>query len=184
MMSYDFDFSNTAIDNRVSIQKLVIQDTKVWIKSPIEDDGSYIIQQSYTVNNYHEKINFGPLSTAIGKLFDDGWFLLICGNVKNKSVTLHLENGGRDFYVIAKNNIEAFLKVDDLSVFIKSTQNYLLKKCDHSKNYNTKALENPLDVLKKKYPYKKPQTMIGNLTLPEYVKQQLKSNDTKEYKVA
>lgn len=148
-----------------------------WQKSVIADDGSYIISQYQSKKYGDVQLYFGPLSTSLDQLFYMGWHLEIHAFNHQKFATLRLVNDKkRESFKIAKTYVEDFIKTPDLGIFVKNNKNYLLAKVSEFKKVEmTKIQEEPLDVLKKIYPFKKPNQMVGNLTLPEYVRQQLRS---------
>lgn len=140
------------------------------------EDGSFSISQYTCEFNGDTLLNFGPISATLETLLWKGYYLSIDGFRYNRKVKLKLVHDRlKENYAIYSAPLEIFLKETDLSVFIRQTKNYLLRKSELKETKKIVVSENPFDQLKKKYPFKKPEIKIGNQTVDEYVRQQLKS---------
>ena len=166
------DFNSNRNENGVD----VIPTHKSWSFTGFHpEDGSFCIIQRESPIHGDLKLNFGPLDTTLDKLMWDGYFLSIEGFKHQRKVKLKLINDKkRDGYVLYNAPLFEFFKHTDLGLFVNETKNYLLRRL-LPEDAKRKYVESPLDSLMRQYPVKKPEMMIGNMTLDEYVKQQLKS---------
>lgn len=157
------------------------------------DDGSFIINQS-TRGTLDKTLRFGPLTAKLSELQARGFFLTIESftHRQKHSLILRNKNNPSESYkvaVITKDNLN---KHADLTMFIRdqSEPDYhlhgppkpLVKIVEKEVIKEVMIEGDPLDQLLKRYPLKrKTVEFIGNLTLDEYVKQQLKENRKLHY---
>lgn len=157
------------------------------------DDGSFIVNQ-FKRGALDKTLKFGPLSAKLSELYSKGFFLTVESFIHRRKHSLVLRNSKnhRESYKVATVTNDDLGRLGDLTRFIKDQ----VKPDYHSVSASmaAKATEiirfiekevikevivqtDPLDELLKRYPLeRKPVEFIGNLTLNEYVKQQLKEH--------
>jgi hypothetical protein len=161
------------------------------------DDGSFIVHQ-LDRGVLDRTLKFGPLSAKLSELYAKGFILTIESFTHRRKHSLILRNSNnyREYYKVATVTNDDLSKVDDLTRFIRDgskpdyhvTQANIAKPQEIIKIVEKEVIKevmiesDPLDQLLMRYPLKrKPVEFIGNLTLDEYVKQQLKENRKLHY---
>ncbi len=156
------------------------------------DDGSFIVRQ-LDRGVLDRTLKFGPLSAKLSELYAKGFFLTVESFTHRRKHSLILRNSAnrRESYKVATVTNDDLSKIDDLTRFIRdgSKPDYLAAEANMMKTKEiVKIVEkevikevmikpDPFDELLMRYPLaRKPVEFIGNLTLNEYVKQQLKEN--------
>lgn len=161
------------------------------------DDGSFIVRQ-LDRGVLDKTLKFGPLSAKLSELYAKGFILTVesFSHRRKHSLILRNLNNYRESYKVATVTNDDLSKIDDLSRFIKDgskpdyhvTQANMAKPQEIIKIVEKEVIKevmikpDPFDELLMRYPLKrKPVEFIGNLTLDEYVKQQLKENRKLDY---
>lgn len=156
------------------------------------DDGSFIVRQ-LDRGVLDRTLKFGPLSAKLSELYAKGFILTVESFTHRRKHSLILRNlnNYRESYKVAKVTNDDLSRIDDLTRFIRdgSKPDYLAAEANMMKTKEiVKIVEkevikevmikpDPFDELLMRYPLaRKPVEFIGNLTLNEYVKQQLKEN--------
>lgn len=140
------------------------------------DDGSFIITQNIK-GPVDKTINFGPLATKLSNLFALGFSLEISGWKSNNNQKLKLVRG-KEQYKLAMIPTRRLREHQDLTIWVKDG------KSPHFEPYTIEPKEiineiridtDPFEQLMIRYPIKrKPIEFIGNQTIEQYVKQQLR----------
>lgn len=157
------------------------------------DDGSFIMRQ-VTPGVLDKTLKFGPLTAKLSELRARGFFLAIESFNYRKKHSLILRNidNHRESYKVATIVNGDLNKHQDLSAFIRDQSEpdyhqYVPLK-PHVKIVEKEVIKevmvktDPFEELLMRYPLeRKPVEFIGNLTLNEYVKQQLKENRKLHY---
>lgn len=157
------------------------------------DDGSFIINQ-YNHGTIDKTLRFGPLTAKLSELLARGFYLTIESFAYRRKHNLILRNinDRRESYKVAVIANEDLYRHKDLTMFIRdqSEPDYhppgppkpLVKIVEKEVIKEVMIEVDPFDKLLMRYPLKrKPVEFIGNLTLDEYVKQQLKENRKLHY---
>jgi hypothetical protein len=161
------------------------------------DDGSFIVRQ-LDRGVLDRTLKFGPLSAKLSELYAKGFILTVesFSHRRKHSLVLRNSNNYRESYKVATVTNDDLSKIDDLTRLIKdgSKPDYLAAEANMMKTKEiVKIVEkevikevmikpDPFDELLMRYPLKrKTVEFIGNLTLDEYVKQQLKENRKLDY---
>ena len=157
------------------------------------DDGSFIMRQLER-GVIDKTLRFGPLTAKLSELQSKGFFLTIESFNYRKKHSLILRNidNRRESYKLATITNSDLGTQEDLTMFIRDDakpdyhQYVPLKpivkivKKEVIKEVMVKT--DPFEELLMRYPLeRKPVEFIGNLTLNEYVKQQLKANRKLHY---
>lgn len=141
------------------------------------DDNSFIFKQSTPTRNYDKWIKFGPLESTLYDLMVDGFELMIEGRKRkiNHSFAIKLVRK-KEIYSIGRVGGEIFNQdFDDIGSLVKNVSKPSFISGFRVKDKIYLNIKDPLDALIKAYPRKtKSIEMIGNQTLTEYVKTQLK----------
>jgi hypothetical protein len=143
------------------------------------DDGSFVIEQ-YETGPIDKVIRFGPLQSKLSDLFKKGFILVIEGWKYHKNQKLRLVRG-EEQYTLAK------IRTDDLGRCVNLTNWVKNDTMPHFEPYTVERPQSktiikevrietdPFEQLLLKYPVtRKPVEFIGNQTINEYVKQQLR----------
>lgn len=152
--------------------------TDYWVRRDY-DDGSFNISQ-YTIGPIDKSIKFGPLSTKLSMLFAQGFRLEIEGWKTNLKQKLRLVRGAEQ-YKLVKIPTYRLEEYQDLSRWVKdgSTPHFEPYTIERKES---RAIIDPFEELMRKYPVTKNTVeFIGNQTLREYVKQQLREHRKLEY---
>lgn len=157
------------------------------------DDGSFIMRQ-VTPGVLDKTLKFGPLTAKLSELRARGFFLTIESFNYRKKHSLILQNidNHRESYKVATIFNDDLNKHQDLSAFIRdqSEPDYhqyvplkpVVKIVEKEVIKEVMVKTDPFEELLMRYPLeRKPVEFIGNLTLNEYVKQQLKENRKLHY---
>jgi hypothetical protein len=142
------------------------------------DDGSFIIRQN-TIGPFDRVIRFGPLKTNLSDLFKKGFKLEIQGWKSTMNQKLCLVRG-REKYKLRKIRTSDIGRYDNLVQWVKDVMepHYEPYTVEHKPKEIIKEVlvqTDPFEELMLRYPVKrKPVEFIGNQTLKEYVKQQLR----------
>jgi hypothetical protein len=142
------------------------------------DDGSFIITQD-VMGVFDRVICFGPLKTNLSDLMNNmGFSLRIEGFKYRANQTLYLARG-HERYKLTKIRTIDLTKYTDLVQYVKNaTEPHYEPYISAQKQKEIKEVldqKDPFEELMSKYPKKRnPVEFIGNQTLSEYVKQQLR----------
>jgi|688.fasta_scaffold345461_2 hypothetical protein len=147
------------------------------------DDGSFAIDQ-LNFGLTDRILKFGPLCTKLSYLYTIGFFLSINSCIRNRKHKLILRNKHKtESYKVANVTNEDLRKTVDLAALIREqlkVNSVMAAEIVEAEKEIIKEVvinNDPFDELLKKYPLgRKPVEFIGNLTLNEYVKQQLKEH--------
>lgn len=148
-----------------------------------EDDRSFSMEQYAHIKNDKE-LFFGPLKTTINQLIDMGFHLEISGFKYQRHFKLVLRRD-REQYSILKLNADQLhahgdlgwhIKKDNLKLHFFCPKHEMLKPVvKYIEKIKEVEVGDPLEQLRVKYPKRhKKVEFIGNQTLSEYVKTQLK----------
>lgn len=142
------------------------------------DDGSFDIQQS-VIGPIDKTIRFGPLQAKLSELFALGFILQIEGWKNHRSQKLRLVRGNEQ-YKLAKIRTDAMDRLQDLTTLIRDCNSPSFE-IDTDKPRTKLIIKevriqtDPFEELMLRYPVvRKPVELIGNQTIDEYVKQQLR----------
>lgn len=139
------------------------------------EDNSFLIIQNYVHPNTDKTIRFGPLSTTLTELFQKGYVLRLDSYIGRSFHKIYLvySNDINERYFIAKIKNEQFIENRGISLSCYVKEGTSPKSCHtHSANVDY------FTELQKKYPVKtKKIANIGNQTILEYVKQNLKQRN-------
>ena len=153
------------------------------------DDGSFIMRQ-LNRGVIDKTLRFGPLTAKLSELQSKGFFLTIESFNYRKKHSLILRNidNRRESYKVATIFNGDLNKHQDLSAFIRDGaepdyhQYVPLRPVVKVVEKEVMVKTDPFEELLMRYPLeRKPVEFIGNLTLNEYVKQQLKANRKLHY---
>jgi len=157
------------------------------------DDGSFIMRQ-FDPGVVDKTLRFGPLTSKLSELQRKGFFLAIESFNYRKKHSLILRNKfvSRESYKVATIANADLGKHQDLTMFIRdgSEPDYhayvpvrpVVKIVEKEVIKEVMVKTDPFEELLMRYPLeRKPVEFIGNLTLNEYVKQQLKANRKLDY---
>lgn len=157
------------------------------------DDGSFIMRQ-LNPGVIDRTLRFGPLTSKLSELQKRGFFLTIESfNYRKKhSLILRNKTNHRESYKVATIANDDLGKHSDLTMFIRdgSEPDYhqyvplrpVVKVVEKEVIKEVMVKTDPFEELLMRYPLeRKPVEFIGNLTLNEYVKQQLKENRKLHY---
>jgi hypothetical protein len=142
------------------------------------NDGSFIIRQN-TVGPFDRVVRFGPLKTNLSDLFKIGFTLEIEGWKNSMNQKLHLVRD-KEKYKLAKLKTSDIGRYDNLVQWVKDAtephyEPYTVKRKPKEIIKEVRVQTDPFEELILRYPVKrKPVEFIGNQTLNEYVKQQLR----------
>jgi hypothetical protein len=142
------------------------------------DDGSFVIQQ-LNIGLNDRTIKFGPLTTKLSDLFAMGFILKIQGWKHSRNQKLVLIRGN-ERYKLAKIPTSQLNQYQDLTMWVKDytkphfdpyTVEPKLKQIIKEVRIET----DPFEQLTLRYPVRrKTVEFVGNQTLEQYVKQQLR----------
>jgi len=158
----------------------VITESSFWTRDDY-DDGSFTIRQM-NPGVLDKIIRFGPLQTTISELFAMGFILQIEGWVSKRNQTLRLIRG-HEQYKVARIPTHSLSSCQDLTQFIRDRAAPHIEpikekvETPHIQEVIREVFieQDPLEQLLLRYPIRrKPIEFVGNQTLPEYVKSQLK----------
>jgi len=157
------------------------------------DDGSFIMRQ-LNPGIIDRTLRFGPLTSKLSELQGRGFFLTIESfNYRKKhSLILRNKTNHRESYKVATIANDDLGKHSDLTMFIRDVaepdyHQYVplrpvVKVVEKEVIKEVMVKTDPFEELLMRYPLeRKPVEFIGNLTLNEYVKQQLKENRKLHY---
>jgi hypothetical protein len=157
------------------------------------DDGSFVMHQ-LDPGVIDRTLRFGPLTSKLSELQRKGFFLTIESFNYRKKHSLILRNKfvSRESYKVATIANADLGKYQDLTMFIRdgSEPDYhsyvpvrpVVKIVEKEVIKEVMVKTDPFEELLMRYPLeRKPVEFIGNLTLNEYVKQQLKANRKLDY---
>lgn len=152
------------------------------------NDGSFNIQQSI-VGPIDKTIRFGPLSAKLSELLAMGFILEIDGWKNRRNQKLRLVRG-HEQYKLAKIPTHSLNEYHDLSQWVKDGAK------PHHEPYTAtdpkpkeiikevRIQTDPFEELMLRYPVvRKPVEFVGNQTLKEYVKQQLREQRRQDHVV-
>lgn len=154
------------------------------------DDNSFVMTQT-KIGYSNPTLKFGPLSTSLNELMKSGFFLSIDSFSHRRRHALTLTND-KERYKVGSLFTQDLKKYEDLSGFVRQNirPDYQNRSFTPKKVLRGNTLLNkvnvqqadPLDELKLKYPVtRKPVEFIGNQTIEEYVKTQLKQHRRLHY---
>lgn len=153
------------------------------------DDGSFTIHQN-RIGLTNKKIRFGPLETTLKELLDMGFTMCVDSFTHRKKHSLIIRRG-KEVYKLRTLTSEDLTKYADLFSHVRddSSLDYHHKTNDTSVDKTQTIVEmrevikevriqtDPFEELMLRYPVvRKPVEFVGNQTIREYVKQQLKEN--------
>lgn len=157
------------------------------------DDGSFIMRQ-LNPGVLDKTLKFGPLTAKLSELQARGFFLTIESfNYRKKhSLILRNKTNHRESYKVATITNSDLSTQEDLAMFIRDVaepdyHQYVplrpvVKVVEKEVIKEVMVKTDPFEELLMRYPLeRKPVEFIGNLTLNEYVKQQLKENRKLHY---
>ena len=111
---------------------------------------------------------FGPLSSTLGDLSDQGYYLSVSGGSYPRhghfSVRVYL-NKGSERYFLGKMSRSDYMTGKNLCSVVRSGKQ-LIEKC-------RSGPQDPWEPLTKKYPKKPKNVFVGNRTLREYLQDNL-----------
>lgn len=142
-------------------------------------NGHFIIMQFFVGGEiYDRELRFGPVKVKLSELMkDDKYFLLLEGSIQKSSQNLRLvdfEEFSESYTLARIRTVDRYAR-NNLALWIQKDYHNRLQSPSKKQLSFVEKDTDPLDTLKKMYPKKmKPVTYIGNQTLPEYVKQQLR----------
>jgi hypothetical protein len=142
------------------------------------DDGSLIIKQ-IVIGPIDKTIRFGPLSVKLSELFAMGFILVIDGWKNSRNQKLRLTRGSEQ-YKLAKIPTHSLNQYQDLTMWVKdgSKPHHEPYTVEHKPKEIIKEVRvqtDPFEELMLRYPVRrKPVEFVGNQTLEQYVKQQLR----------
>ena len=142
------------------------------------DDGSFIITQN-TVGPFDKVIRFGPLKTNLSELFKMGFILEIQGWKNSMNQKLRLVRG-KEKYKLRRIRTSDIGAHDNLVQWVRDAtephyEPYTTERKPKEIIKEVRVQTDPFEELMLRYPVnKKPIEFIGNQTLNEYVKQQLR----------
>jgi hypothetical protein len=143
------------------------------------DDGSFIIEQRET-GPFDKVIRFGPLESKLSELIRMGFILVIQGWKYHRNQKLRLVRG-KEQYKLTKIRTVDLGKYDNLTNWVKDGtkphfEPYTVEHVQPKTIIKEVRIEtDPFEQLLLRYPVtRKPVEFIGNQTLTEYVKQQLR----------
>jgi hypothetical protein len=149
------------------------------------DDGSFIIQQCIRGPN-DKTISFGPLSTTLSELFAMGFILQVIGWKSNRSHKLKLVRE-HEQYKLAKIPAYSLDRHQDLSIWVKDSvkpqfEPYTVERKPKEIIKEVRIETDPFEELMLRYPVRrKAVRFVGNQTLEQYVKQQLREQRKLEH---
>lgn len=144
------------------------------------DDGSFNIQQS-VIGPIDKVIRFGPLTAKLSELFAMGFILQIEGWKNHHNQKLRLVRGNEQYKLRKIRTVDLdthrdltdWVKDDAKPHFEPYTVEYEHKPKEIIREVRIQT--DPFDELMLRYPVvRKPVEFVGNQTLKEYVKQQLR----------
>lgn len=142
------------------------------------DDGSLIIKQS-VIGPIDKTIRFGPLSAKLSELFAMGFILQIDGWKNNRNQKLRLIRG-REQYKLAKIPTHCLNQYQDLTMWVRDGSKphfepYTVNPKPKEIIKEVRIETDPFEELMLRYPVRrKTVEFVGNQTLEQYVKQQLR----------
>lgn len=165
-----------------------ISSTRFWEREDY-DDGSLVIRQ-LDKGMIDKTLRFGPLTTTLYALYAMGFHLAIESFIHRKKHSLFLTNG-KEEYKLATITAADLLKYDDLMKHVKDQAKPDYRQIISGKNPSyiikdevkeVKIETDPFEELMLRYPLnRKPVEFVGNQTVKEYVKQQLKEHRRLHY---
>jgi hypothetical protein len=142
------------------------------------EDGSFNIQQS-VVGQIDKTVRFGPLSAKLSELFAMGFILRIDGWVSNRNQKLRLIRGSEQ-YKLAKIPTHCLNQYQDLTMWVRDGLNphfepHTVDPKPKEIIKEVRVVTDPFEELMLRYPIRrKTVEFVGNQTLEQYVKQQLR----------
>lgn len=142
------------------------------------DDGSLTVKQS-VIGPVDKTIRFGPLSAKLSELFAMGFILRIDGWVSNRNQKLRLIRGSEQ-YKLAKIPTHCLDQYQDLTMWVRDGLNshfepYTADPKPKEIIKEVRVETDPFEELMLRYPVRrKTVEFVGNQTLEQYVKQQLR----------
>lgn len=142
------------------------------------DDGSFNVQQS-VIGPVDKVIRFGPLTAKLSELFAMGFILQIEGWKNHRNQKLRLVRGNEQ-YKLRKIPTHSLNRCEDLTQWVKdgAKPHFEPYTVEHKPKEITREVRiqtDPFEELMLRYPVvRKPVEFVGNQTLKEYVKQQLR----------
>lgn len=170
-----------------------ITSTSFWEREDY-DDGSFIMRQ-LNAGQLDKTIRFGPLTATLGKLFAMGFILVIESFTHRKKHSLILKKD-KEEYKLATIFSGDLNKYEDLTLHVKDQSAPDYKSAQSKVNDEQKQPHiiikevikevrietDPFEELMLRYPVtRKPVEFVGNQTIQEYVKQQLKEHRRLNY---
>lgn len=167
---------------------IVVTTSAFWERADY-DDGSFTIYQK-KIGLTHKKIRFGPLDTTLKDLIAMGFILCVESFTHRKKHSLIIRRD-KEVYKLKTLTSDDLTKYADLFSHVRddSSVDYHQKIKDTSEDKPRTIVEvrevikevriqtDPFEELMLRYPVKrKPVEFVGNQTISEYVKQQLKEN--------
>lgn len=149
-----------------------------------DDDSFRITDRNLSPNDANPVIRFGPLSTSLSKLFEDGFVLAVYGWERSRLSEKYIR---RNIYLTRELQVQTerykvarvfhgeIMKADTLSDFVRNDIQLIKRGAAPSNRLPCPSNDNPdpWEMIMEKYP-QKPVTMIGNMTIHEAVRQSLK----------
>lgn len=134
-----------------------------------KSDNSFLLtQHEFDGSGPDPILRFGPLTSPISSLFSDGWHLACWGfQTSSKTFPLRVVRG-REAWRVGRLNIDAAIKADSLTRFVKMTKSRSDQTITRLPVFAF-VESDPFKTLADRYPRKKPDLqMIGNQTLREF----------------
>ena len=161
------------------------------------DDGSFIVRQLKQATP-DKTLRFGPLTVKMSEMYDRGYVLLVESFKHRKKHSLILRNSKnhRESYKVATILASELCEYIDLAAFVRDgaepdyqvtmanlkTPKEIVKIVEKEIIKEVMIKPDPFDELLLRYPLeRKPVEFVGNLTLNEYVKQQMKEHRRLHY---
>ena len=162
------------------------------------DDGSFIIQQN-TQGIHNKTIRFGPLETTLKDLLVMGFVLCVESFAHRKKHSLILRRG-KEVYKLKTLTTDELNRYPDMFSHVRdgitldhhvnngkdevetSEPKVIIKQVVKEVIKEVRIETDPFEELMLRYPVvRKPVEFVGNQTIGEYVKQQLKENRRLQY---